>query len=129
MKASSMNAVCIKCGAFKNAPWKTCSRCHLDPTQREGDLLRSVYLSVGRFADPEEQKRYRETLVEIARGIEGGQLPEFDAAELERLRKEKVLVDSVPARAVWGAVIRMFVPAILFLLLLFLVLLLLRMFA
>jgi len=35
--------------------------------------------------------------------------------ELDRLRKQKHLVEAVPMSAVWGAVFRFFLPAVIFL--------------
>ena len=57
-------AVCVRCGASKRAPNAVCPACQFDPTLNEDDLIRSVYLSTGCYADLGAQQRY---LVELER--------------------------------------------------------------
>ena len=114
---SNPRAICLKCGASKKLPWQKCRECGFAP---EGeDLVRSVYLSVGRYRDVQVQERYTQDLTQIRAQIRNGQAVEFDEAELDRLRKERVKLESVPAHAVWMALLRFFLPALLFLGLLF----------
>lgn len=112
-------AVCIRCGARKSAPWRVCDRCGYDPTIDDDALLKSVYLSAGRFSEPDKKKRYRSELDRIAVSIEQGKQPTFDEVELLRLKAQKALVGSVPTSVVWRAVLRFFLPAIGLLILLF----------
>ena len=107
-----VDSVCPRCGTSKKRPWKACSNSCLDPADDEEALVKSVYLSVERFEDGTERRRYRKELDEIARRMRAGESPEFDEAELKRLRKQKRLVESVPASAVWGAVFRFFLPVV-----------------
>lgn len=76
-------------------------------------MVKSVYLSIGRYPDGDERQReYAQTLTEIADQIRRGTEPQFEHDELERLRAEREFVRSVPARAVWGAVAQFFLPAV-----------------
>ncbi len=112
-------AVCLRCGDKKPAPWRKCKRCRYDPRGDEDALVKSVYLSVGRFTDPTEQGGYRVELDRLATGIERGEPPTFPKSELDRLRAQKELFDRVGLLPVWGAVFRLFLPAIGLLILLF----------
>lgn len=107
-----VNAVCPRCGTSKNRPWKKCSTCGLDPAQDEEWLVKSVYLSVERFEDGDDRRRYGIELEELAVRMRAGEKPDFDPAVLKKLRKQKRLVERVPASAAWGAVFRLFLPAI-----------------
>jgi len=107
-----VNALCTGCGTPKNKPWKRCRGCGLDPTQDEDVLVKSVYLSVERFQDGDDRRRYAKQLDELGVRMRAGEEPAFEPAALEKLRKQKRLVESVPNSAVWGAVFRLFLPAI-----------------
>jgi hypothetical protein len=120
------DAVCIRCGNRKRAPWRRCRRCGLDPTGDPEALVRSVYLSTGRFDAPDAKRSWSAALDAIADGIEAGSAPDFDEAELRRLRAQRDAVRSVAPSAVWGAVLRLFLPGIVFLAILYGVVLLLR---
>ena len=89
-----------------------CRNCGLDPADDEEALIKSVYLSVERLDDGDDLRRYRRELNELGERIRAGESPAFDEVELERLREQKRLVESVPSSAVWGAVFRLFLPAI-----------------
>jgi hypothetical protein len=96
----------------KRQPWSTCRDCGFDPERREEDLVRSVYLSIGRFDEDDERKRYRTKLDEVGQAIRRGEQPAFDEAELERLRAQKAAVEAVPPSAAWNAVLWFFLPGI-----------------
>lgn len=113
------DAICVRCGHAKSKPWATCERCGLDPVADEEVLVKSVYLSTGRFVAPEEKARYRGELDRIGAAIEGGAQPAFIDAELVRLRAQRGLVKQIPPSTAWGAVLRLFLPAIGLLILLF----------
>ena len=119
-------AICLRCGNQKRAPWEKCNRCGYDPSGDEEALIRSVYLSVGRFAESERKATYRTELDRMGLVLERGEQLMFPEAELVRLRAEKKLFNSIPRSAVWGAVLRLFLPAIGLLLLLFVAAYLLR---
>lgn len=111
-------AICLRCGNRKKAPWEKCNRCGYDPSGDEEAVIRSVYLSVGRFAESERKAAYRAELDRLGLALERGEQLMFPDAELARLRAEKKLFNSIPRSAVWRAVLRHFLPAIGLLLLL-----------
>ena len=106
------NALCPRCGTPKKQPWVKCKNCGLDPADDEEVLVKSVYFSVERFDDADDRQRYGKELDELGKRLRAGERPSFDDAELEQLRQQKRLVASVPYSAVWGAVFRLFLPAI-----------------
>jgi hypothetical protein len=108
-------AICVRCGAWKRQPWHPCRRCKFDPTRDREALVRSVYLSAGRFDSLPERRAYRETLRRMATDIEAGASPSFDETELQRLRTQRDLLRSIPTSAVYATLLRLFLPAILFL--------------
>jgi hypothetical protein len=119
--ARMAEAICLQCGNKKSIPWKKCRQCRYDP-RHDADpdaLVKSVYLSVGRYDDQVEQVRYRSELDDISIKIERGEQLFFSEVELVRLRKQKVLVESIPDSAVLGALIRLFLPAVGFIALMF----------
>ncbi len=120
------DAICIRCGSRKRAPWRRCRRCGLDPSGDPEALVRSVYLSTARFDAPDDRRAWGAALDAVGARIEAGTPPEFDAGELRRLRAQRDAVRRAPASAVWGAVFRLFLPALVFLATLFGAVLLLR---
>lgn len=106
------DALCARCGSAKRRPWRKCGQCGLDPSDDEELLVQSVYLSVERFEDGDERRRYRKELGELAQRMRAGERPVFDEKVLARLRKQRQLVASVPFYAVLGAVFRLFLPVI-----------------
>lgn len=119
-------AVCIQCGAWKRHPARACRRCGLDPRRDGETLVKSVYLSTGRFDAPEDRAAYREELKRASSELAAGTPVQFDERELERLRHERAAVNQVPLRAVYGALGRLFLPAVLFLAVLYGLIFLLR---
>jgi hypothetical protein len=119
-------AICIACGGRKRLPWQICNDCGLDPTKDEMLLVKSVYLSTGRYDDDSKRQEYAGELEVLGSRISKGQPIEFDDEELARLLAQKRLVESVPMRAVWGAIFRTFFPGIIFLLILFAIVFVLR---
>jgi hypothetical protein len=106
-------SICIKCGAKKYLPWQRCKHCKFDPSGDEDALVRSVYLSTGRFEEPDDQTSYIPELSRLAGIIQSGLPIEFDAAELSRLSSQQRNFVSVPWSAAWGAIFRFFLPALL----------------
>jgi hypothetical protein len=104
-------AICIRCGNEKREPWWKCRRCGLDPMKDEETLVKSVYLSTGRYEDGNDQIRYETELLQVAEAIKNGENVGYEEGDLARLRKEKSLVEQFSP---WRAVLRFFLPAILF---------------
>ena len=105
-------AICPACGQARAKPWLVCKGCGLDPSQDDELLIRSVYLSVDRFEDGSDRARYAKELEGIAKRLSECAEYSYDTDEIERLRKQKLAISSVPDSAVWGAVFRLFLPAI-----------------
>jgi hypothetical protein len=105
-------AICLKCGDWKPAPYTRCSNCGFQPKPGSHDEIKSVYLSVGRFENLEEQERYLVELERTSESLQKGESPKFDLQELERLEEQRRLAASVSPRQAWFAVFRLFLPAI-----------------
>lgn len=121
------DAICIRCGEPKRTAYQRCGHCAFDPAQNEDALVKSVYLSLGRYEDEDDRHRYREELALMGRALrEGGDPIDYDLAELSRLLAQKRLLDSIPPSAAWGVLFRFFLPAVIFLGILWLVVYLLR---
>jgi hypothetical protein len=105
-------AICLKCGHAKRRPAERCKHCGLDPEVDDDTLVKSVYLSLGRFDDASRHEAYSKELEALARDIKAGRPLALDPAELERLRSQLGQVRSVPASAVWGALFRFLLPGI-----------------
>jgi hypothetical protein len=107
-------ALCLRCGAAKATPWATCRRCKFNPEGDEDALVKSVYLSEGRFEDPDEQERYRTELQHMAEELSAGHPIIFEPDELRRLLEQKRLVESIRPAAAFKALFKYFLPVILF---------------
>jgi hypothetical protein len=81
-------------------------------------MVKSVYLSTGRFDEAEDKERYEKELEEVGHQIRRGENICYDEAELARLLAQKHLVERIPARVVWTAIGRFFLPGLVFLVLL-----------
>lgn len=112
-----MYAVCLKCGESKDAPYKRCNQCGFNPTD-DDSLVKSVYLSVGRYDTPDEQSRYEYELNELAKEIRSGHEIAFDRVDIDRLRRQKIEVESVSDAGVLRYLLRVFFPGLLVLLIL-----------
>lgn len=55
----------------------------------------------------------------IAEALKRGEQPSFQESELARLKAEKAFIEGVKPSAAWGAILRLFLPAIGLLVLLF----------
>lgn len=120
MASENISAVCIKCGAFKEFPWELCDQCGLNPEQDEQSLVKSVYLSVGRYEEEDDRKRYSDELREIANRIRSGESIEYPPSELICLLEQKKLVDAVTGWHLVKYLMWFFLPGILFVAALFL---------
>lgn len=115
-----MKAICIKCGIAKEKPWQTCSNCGFTP---EGeDLVQSTYCSVLRFTDdPDRETAYQNEIIQMSEAIQAGKRLTFDQAELQRLR-DLIEFTEAGSPSVWGVLFRIFLPAIIFLAILYAIL-------
>jgi hypothetical protein len=115
MDGSMADAICVKCGGPKRQAWSRCRRCAFDPSVDDENLVRSVYLSVGRFDDEVAADAYRRELDSIGAALQAGQTIAFHEDELVRLRAQKATLDSIPVSAVWMTIlVKIVLPAVLF---------------
>ncbi|WBQ17838.1 hypothetical protein [Sphingobium yanoikuyae] len=110
-EATMAKAVCVKCGALKRAAWQKCPNCSFDPKSDEKSLIKSVYLSAGRFSDG-ENPQYESELDIISVKIRNGVSINYDQECMERLRRESKMVRSVPWYAPWIVVLKIIGPLI-----------------
>lgn len=90
-----MLAYCQKCGNQKYKAYSKCSVCGHNPPDTEDDLIRAVYLSTGRFEDDDDNSKYVPKLKALGEIIQNGGEIEYNEEEIERLREQKHLVESV----------------------------------
>ena len=102
-------AICIKCGALKRAAWQKCSNCSFDPRLDENSLIKSVYLSVGRFSN-DENPEYQSELDIISEKIRNGVQINYNPECIARIRKESKMIQTVPWYAPWIVVLKAFGP-------------------
>jgi hypothetical protein len=114
------DAICIFCGASKRRPADRCKECDGDPTTDVESLVKSVYLSTGRFESEDAQSQYSIELDDIGARLRRGIRVQYDANELKRLDEQRHAVQSVTRSQVWSAVLRFFLPGIIGLVLLWL---------
>ena len=111
-EAVAVKAICIRCGQAKDFPWRPCSACGLDPQGDEATMVKSVYLSIGRFENEAEQRAWELELAILAEQIRRGGGVEFDKQELTRLLAQKHAVGSISR---WHLIIylgRVFMPGL-----------------
>jgi hypothetical protein len=109
---NNSEAVCLKCGQWKNAPYSKCQSCGFQPRPGSDDEIKSVYLSLGRFEDASDRKDYVNELRELASQIQNQAPITFDEAELYRLQQQRRLFQSASSKQAWLAMLRLFLPAI-----------------
>lgn len=85
-------AICLRCGQAKRAPWQVCLDCKFDPNGDAESLIKSVYLSAGRFDDNDAIKKYETVLEQFSQKIKNGKEISFDPSDLDRLRLQRVEV-------------------------------------
>jgi hypothetical protein len=113
-----IKAICIRCGTSKEAPWRKCRKCGLSPLG--DDLAKSVYCSLGRFNNDEDQSAQESELKSLSTILKQGGTIDYNTTELERLKLQQTQVGSVSWTTIMFYLFRVFLPAILFLTLLFL---------
>lgn len=62
-----------------------CRHCGLDPRPDPTNLARSIILSVDRFEDGSDRRRYATELDRIGETLRSGEQVEYDSQEVERL--------------------------------------------
>jgi hypothetical protein len=78
-------------------------------------MAKSVYLSAGRFAGAEEPTGWQSRLKQLQLALKSGHKIEYEQAELTRIAATKETLRRVPDAAVCRAVLRFFLPGIIFL--------------
>ena len=88
-------SICFACGATKTSIAGACRRCGISPRGDAAALAKSLYLSIDRFDDPDEQSRYSHELDAIGDRIGRHEPVEFDESELRRMDERIRLLSSV----------------------------------
>ena len=107
-------AICSNCGNEKKEPQLICKACGHDPTASEEEMVKAVYLSLGRFENESDQQSYKSQLQSYSAHIKSGQSIEYEPNEIQRLTHQKHLVESVSTTDVWLYLAKFFFPAIIF---------------
>ena len=97
-------AVCIVCGEGKSSPWEVCEVCKFDPKRSQDSLVKSVYLSTGRYDDECSKKIYRNYLNEIAMDIKGRNVIQFHEPDIDRLKRQMNMIKDVKWYYPWISV-------------------------
>lgn len=106
----SIRAVCVRCGSEKGAPWKICSSCGFRPEEDSDAMIKSVYLSAGRFEGrTEEQKVWQAELSRLVGERDLVSSYSYDEGEVERLERQMRDIGRINP---WPTVLRLFLPAI-----------------
>lgn len=111
----TLRAVCVKCGASKRFAPDSCVGCQFTPVSNE-DLAKSFILSRSFSVEGQVVGRSPTELAKLASQIEQGQPYEFAAAEIAAVAHAIQQFRSVKPRHVIGALARLFLPAVLLLL-------------
>lgn len=102
-------AVCISCGESKSHPWDVCNSCKFSPGDNLQLLVKSAYLSVGRYEDRRDQDIYRIDLLKIGQGIKSGSDTYFNKSDIDRLTHQLIMVKGVKWYQPWICVGEYFV--------------------
>jgi len=77
-------AICLRCGAAKRQSTTACKSCGLDPRGDPRVVAQSHLLSIDRYEDGTDRKRYARELDDIADRIRAGEQVTFEESEIER---------------------------------------------
>lgn len=121
-----MTAICLKCGTKKSLPYEKCSKCDFDPQLNRDDLVKSVYLSSGRFDSESEKEHYDDVLNSYSKRLRSGLSVEYDQADIERLTMQLTEVEAFDDKSILNYMFRLLFPVILLVLFLIGVLLVLK---
>ncbi len=105
---------------------RKCPDCAFDPQQDREDLVKSVYLSSGRFDSQSNKEKYEEQLNSYSVRLRSGLSVEYDQAEIERLDAQLTEVEMFDENLILKYLFRVFFPGILLLLFLIGVLMILK---
>ncbi len=89
-------------------------------------MVKSVYLSVGRYDTLDKQSQYASELRDLAKQIRDGREVAFDLEDLSQLANQKAMLESVSMAGALRYLARVLLPGILVLLLLIAVLIVLK---
>jgi hypothetical protein len=101
-------AVCIVCGEGKSSPWKVCKSCRFDPKTSSDALVKSVYLSTGRYDDQTCKDKYRNELSRISEDIRSGFPIIYEKSDVIRLNDQMNSVNTVKWYSPWIVVAEFF---------------------
>jgi hypothetical protein len=105
-------AICLKCDSWKSAPYARCKHCNFKPAPGTDEELQSVYLSLGRFGERDDIRVSKEELNHLSNIIRAGGVLEFPGSEIARLKTERSEFRSVRYRHVWLTIMRLFLPGL-----------------
>jgi len=108
-------AVCLKCGEWKRASYSKCPNCGFQSATGSEEELKSVYLSLERCGQTDERDRYVQELTEFASIIKNGQTIKYDSVTMQRLDAQRRAFRSISFKSAWYAILRLFLPGLLFL--------------
>ena len=111
---------------WKNAPYARCKQCGLQPQGGSEDELRSVYFSLGRIGDSGDRDALLTELQECSNAIRAGETTHFSPDDLKNLEMQRDQFRSIRYSQVWAAVFRLFLPAFIFLSILWIIVAILR---
>lgn len=100
-------AVCIVCGEGKSSPWKVCKSCRFDPKSSPDALVKSVYLSTGRYDDQMHKNIYRNDLSKISKEIRSGFSIYYEDSDIIRLKNQMNAVNIVKWYMPWISVAKL----------------------
>lgn len=101
-------AVCIVCGEEKRSPWKICKSCGFDPNSSPDALVKSVYLSTGRYEDRADKDIYKDHLLKFSEDIKSGISVYYEECDILRLTKQMDSVISITWHALSIVVLKFF---------------------
>lgn len=78
------NAICLRCGKVKSRATACCKACAFDPREDKVALAKSILLSIDRYEDGTDRKRYAKELGAIGERISAGEQVPFDPQEVQR---------------------------------------------
>jgi hypothetical protein len=89
-------AVCIRCGAQKRRALSRCRGCGLDPRSDTDHVVRSIILSVERYEDGSDRRRYETELDSIGATIRAGGVVPYDQREIDELVRSLRMARTLP---------------------------------
>ena len=103
-----MTAIYIKCGARKSLPYEKCPNCAFDLQHDREDLVKSVYLSSGRFDSQSDKEKYSGELNSYSERLRSGLSIEYDQAEIERLDMQLTEIEALDDKSILSYLFQFF---------------------